>query len=61
MVIPDKFLDARVRHLREQIADLLVVAPRLERFDDFPMLVLFRQLDLARRAFQDGAGNLCGG
>ena len=50
-IIRDEFLDARVRHLREQIADLLVVAARLQRLDDFPVLVLFCQLDFAGRTF----------
>ena len=59
-VVGHEFLDARVRDLREQITDLLVVAARLERLHDLPMLVPLGQLDLARRAFQNGARRLRG-
>ena len=48
-VLGHELLDARGGHLREQIADLLIVAARAQRFDDFPVVRLLFQFHFARR------------
>ena len=60
-IIGHEFLDARIRHLGEQIADFLIVPARLQRLHDFPVLALFCQLDFTGRTFQNRARHLCSG
>ena len=44
--------------LRNEIGDLLIVAARVKRFQNLPMIVLFLKLHLPNRRFQDDARDL---
>ena len=48
-ILGHELLDAGGGDLREQIADLLIVASRAQWFDDFPMIRLLFQFHFARR------------
>ena len=48
-VLGHELLDARRGDLREQIANLLIVAARAERFHDFPVIHFLLQFHFAHR------------
>ena len=57
-IVRHKLLNARRRHLRDQVADLLIVSPGVQRFRDVPVIAFFLQLHFAGRSFEHDADNL---
>ena len=58
VVFRHELLNLRVRYLRDQVGDLLIVAARLERLHDFPMIGFLFQLHFTGRGLQERAGDL---
>ncbi len=59
-IVGHELLNVRCRDLRDQIADLLIVAARAQRLYDFPMIAFLLQLHLTGGGLQHDPRNLRG-
>ena len=57
-IVSHELLNTRSCDLRDQVADLLIVSPRVQRFQNVPMIALFLKFHFARRSFEHDPNNL---